>query len=66
MLEHKLREIPSVDDVIAKYKHLMINAPYLLYVKKIKKTFNIDLIAGKGVIGDRHFMNIILKEIKLH
>ena len=52
MLEDKFRELPSVDDVIGKYKHLMINAPYLLYVKKIRdvlKDVRLEIQNGREI-----------------
>ncbi len=55
MLEHKLRELPSVDDVIAQYKHLMISAPYLLYVKKIRDVLK-DV--RKGIQNGEEIKNI--------
>ena len=76
MLEHKLREIPSVDDVIGKYKHLMINAPYLLYVKKIRdvlKDIRMKIQSGEEIknikkyifeIVESDFKNISNSNIK--
>ena len=68
MLENKLRELPSVDDVIAKYKHLMINAPYLLYVKKIRsvlKDVRMEIQNGEKIKNiKKHIFEIIESDFK--
>ena len=48
----KLRQLPPVDDIIDRFKHLMVNAPYSLYVKKIRnilKNVRVEIQSGKNV-----------------
>ena len=68
MLEDKFRELPSVDDVIGQYKHLMINAPYLLYVKKIRdvlKNVRLEIQNGREIENiKKHIFKILENDLK--
>ena len=60
----KLRQLPSVDDIIDRYKHLMVNAPYSLYVKKIRsilKNVRVEIQSGKNV---KNMKNYVFKKIE--
>ena len=60
----KLRQLPSVDDIIDRYKHLMVNAPYSLYVKKIRsilKNVRVEIQSGKNV---KNIKNYVFKKIE--
>ena len=60
----KLRQLPSVDDIIDRYKHLMVNAPYSLYVKKIRnilKNVRVEIQSGKNV---KNMENYVFKKIE--
>jgi len=60
----KLRQLPSVDDIIDRYKYLMTNAPYSLYVKKIRnilKNVRIELQSGINV---KNIENYVFEKIE--
>ena len=47
-----LRKLPSVDEIIDQFRHLMINAPYTLYVDNIRnilKDVRIEVENGKNI-----------------
>ena len=57
-----LREIPSVEEIILYYNDLLINAPYLLYLSKIRNTLDEirnNILKG-NVISDVNEFYVIL------